>query len=185
MLCRPSWGVALTATTRGYVDRALLVGMTLALAWLALASGREVLAFAFQQQLSTLAATTLLLVPAALFWASPPGARATKIAMRTFLAYGAGFVVAGISVLAWMGARKMGEEAGSFLPLALSFLALGLWGASVLLSLSTFGLRGEREGACDKGCTTRPCTRQGAKVCPLRGQSLRGALQVKAGVRWA
>ena len=31
-------------------------------------------------------------------------------------------------------------------------------------------------------CITMPCTRQGAKVCPLRGQSLRGALQVKAGV---
>ena len=28
-----------------------------------------------------------------------------------------------------------------------------------------------------------PCTRQGAKVRPLRGRSLRRALQVKAGVR--
>ncbi len=40
-------------------------------------------------------------------------------------------------------------------------------------------------GSLGAWCLTRACTRQGAEVRPLRGRSLRRALQVKPGVRGA
>lgn len=123
---------------------------TIGVAWIGLATGRLLMRFNFGTDWATLPAACLVLFPVALFWVAQ-GVRARGVrGLRVFLAYGAGLVGAGTSVLAWMGNAKMdGVEGNSDPARVLSGVAIALWVVSVGYFLSSMVKRGPTGGASD------------------------------------
>ena len=149
-MCRPLWEAAMPEALipqSPWLKLLAQVG-TIGVAWIGLATGRPLMRFNFGTDWATLPAACLVLFPVALFWVAQAVRAGGAVGFRVFLAYGAGLVAAGISVLAWMGNAKMdGVEGDSGLARALSGVAITLWVLSVAYSLFSILKKGPTRGA--------------------------------------
>ncbi len=148
VLCRPSWEANMTDSAElSRRSRVFAQVATIGLAWMGLATGRPLVRFNFGADWATLPATSLVLFPVALYWVARAVQPGLAGGVKLFLAYGAGLVAAGISVLVWMGNAKMGEDGNSDLARTLSGVAIALWVVSVGSFLFSMVRRGPTEGA--------------------------------------